>query len=75
MTTPPLTDSPSGLVTFVEASRRHGNSVDWWRRQAKRGAFRTVPFGRSAAIPPDEWARLMREGIGPLPTTARKNTV
>jgi hypothetical protein len=54
------------------ASGKYGMSVEWWRAQKRIGTIRTVPFGRSCAIPPDEMARILREGLPPLrkPKTA-----
>jgi hypothetical protein len=61
------------LVTFTEASRRLGMSTAWWRAQARAGAFKSVKFGKSGAIPKEEWARILSEGVGPLRNATKGN--
>lgn len=58
--------NPPGLTTLKQASLKYGFSVSWWAQQAARGAFRTVQFGSSRAIPSDEMERILKEGLPPL---------
>jgi hypothetical protein len=57
---------------YAEASRKSGKSISWWRGQGRAGRFRVVPFGDAEAIPPDEWDRISREGLPPLPRRSLK---
>jgi hypothetical protein len=60
---------PTPLAQLPQKSNK---SASWWRGQARAGRFRTVPFGASDAIPPDEMDRIAREGLPPLPRRAPK---
>jgi hypothetical protein len=57
---------------LAQLPRKSNKSASWWREQARAGRFRTVPFGASEAIPPDEMDRIAREGLPPLPRRAPK---
>jgi hypothetical protein len=59
-------------IPLAQASRKSDKSESWWRGQKRAGRFRTVPFGDGDAIPPDEWDRIAREGLPPLPRRATK---
>jgi hypothetical protein len=62
-------------TTFAQAAKGSKYSTSWWRGQARAGRFRTVPFGRGEAIPPDEMDRISREGLPPLPRRVPKGKV
>lgn len=59
-------------TTFAQASRMSDKSISWWRGQARAGRFRVVQFGDGDAIPADEWNRISREGLPPLPRRSPK---
>jgi hypothetical protein len=59
-------------TTFAQASRMSDKSTSWWRGQARAGRFRVVRFGDGDAIPADEWDRISREGLPPLPRRSLK---